>query len=348
VRRMKNKEQGKVYALDWAHQANKKVFFDGKKIYKKPKINKEDIIISENIPSKIAKPYLDKNIKIFRVHANLVKDFRDNELKIEKSDENDTKAIWLYYQHHPEKFSEYKGEPVLKNLYATFKEIQKVRVASKNRAWSNGGNINEEVTKSIASVEKDVIKKMEKELKKYPVYEQFLKNIKGIGPATASGLISSSGDIKQCEMVSQLWSFFGLHTVNGIAPRPKKGERLNFDRKKRALVLGVMGDVFIKHKPEPYRSIYDREKERQLKIEYQPGVLAEKYNGYKKDDTKLLLGHAHNRAVRKMMKIFLQHYLVVYRHLLGLETRPPYQYEHLHHKDYIPPPGFEHLKPQQS
>lgn len=69
--------------------------------------------------------------------------------------------------------------------------------------------------------------------------------------------------------------------------------------------LHLIADQFMRHKAEPYRSIYDQEKQRQL-------------------EKGLAKGHAHNRGVRKMKKEFLKHLWLYWRQLEGLPITEEY------------------------
>ena len=127
---------------DYIIHSNKTYYYDGKQLFNKlPKIEKNTLIVTENIPRKVAKELLENEIKIFRVHQNLIAKYRESK-GIEKSDKADVKLIYDYYQLFPEKFKIWVGDPRIKTLYNTFKEFQKVRVATSNRLWSNVDEFN--------------------------------------------------------------------------------------------------------------------------------------------------------------------------------------------------------------
>jgi len=88
-----------------------------------------------------------------------------------------------------------------------------------------------------------------------------------------------------------------------------------------------IGDSFVKQRTQPYRDIYDSEKNRQLHLMENEAENAPK--------NKL---HADLRARRKMVKIFLQHYYLVSRTLKGIEVTKPYPHDRMGHKHFIPPP----------
>lgn len=326
------------YFVDWGHFDEKVVFYDGKKILKKkPKLQAGDEIYCENIPLKISKPLLDAGVLIFRVHQNLVAAFRE-EQNIDKSDENDALAIYMYYNEHTEDFKPYVGEDPLKLLYATFKEIQKLRVSTGNRVWAAGKDENNSRTmKEIEKMEENVKRDMLVELERFPVWS-WLKEIKGIGVATSAGLIAHIGDISRFEHRGNLYSFAGLKVIDGVAQKKKKGETMNANQDLKALLIGVIADSFNKQRTETYREIYDTTKQTELAKKYAPGYLAGLYHGYKKEDTHLLLNHAHKRALRKTAKLFLSHYWEVSRYLQDLPVEAPYAQAKLGHESYIRPP----------
>jgi hypothetical protein len=167
------------------------------------------------------------------------------------------------------------------------------------------------------------------------------KAVRGVSTVLTSNLLKEYGYCETYDTVSKLWAHSGLSvTEEGKAKGRVKGERLSYDPKKKVLAWKI-ADCFIKARGEPYRTIYDHEKERQLAKEYEAGYLKANYNGYKEEDTHLSLGHAHARAMRKASKIFLQHYWEVTRKIKGLETREIYVVEKLGHKNKIPVRGFQ-------
>lgn len=325
-----------LYSCDWAFEDDKYLFYDGNKISKKPSFQKGDMVVTENIPNKLVKKLLEDEIEIYRVHQNLISEYRD-ELKIEKSDENDVKLIFDYYQKNPEAFKRYSGESKLNNLYATFKETQKLRVSTGNRLWANGDKANDMTLKALEKLEGDITKEMTLELERYPIWG-WLKQIKGISTATAAGLIAYTRDMSRFPYASHLMSYYGLHVVDGKAPKKAKGVQCNYIQNGRSLVLGIIGDNFIKQRTEVYRDVYDNEKKR-LRQLYPESIDNPQYLATKKGFKKMYTdGHVHRMAIRKMMKVFMCHYWVLDRQLHGLSTEPLYVHDQLKHNTYIKPP----------
>jgi transposase len=326
-----------LYSVDWAYTTDKLIYYNGKKFFKNPRFESGDIVVGENIPIKYCKKLMDKDVKIFTINPNKISEYREG-LGVEKTDKNDAKLIFQYYEKYSEAFKPYKGESSLRNLFRTFKEIQKVRHSTSMRVYvADKDKINEKLLEDLMKLEKDIKETMRKELENHLIWK-WLQNIKGIDVTSSAGLISYIGDIGKFPNVSNLWSYFGLDVISGKAPKRQKGIQSKYNQNARALTIGIIGVNFIRCKTEVYREIFDKEKERQLSIEYPVGSLNKKYKQYKTTDRHISKLHAQNRAIRKMMKIFLSHYWVIDRQLNNYPTRPLYVHEKLKHETYIKPP----------
>ena len=140
--------------------------------------------------------------------------------------------------------------------------------------------------------------------------------------------------------VSSLWKHTGNHVEDGVASKRRQGIPVNYNPKLKTFTW-LIADCLMKQNKGYYRKIYDTEKEKQLNKKYPVGYLAERYNGYDETDVNLLLGHAHNRAKRKVGKHFLAHYWEASRELAGLSTVKTYvegvlEHEHIvHWKDAV-------------
>ena len=156
-------------------------------------------------------------------------------------------------------------------------------------------------------------KVLEDELKEIPVYEEFLKNVKGVGPMMA-GVILSEYDITKASTVSNLWSFTGLAPGKD---KLVKGQRSTYNTWLRTKMCGVLASSFLRSN-SPYRVYYDYMKKR---LENEEGWKGEKKRG-----------HRHRAAIRYMIKMFLKDLYVAWRTLEGLPVREPYQDEYLGHK----------------
>lgn len=129
----------------------------------------------------------------------------------------------------------------------------------------------------------------------------------GVGKMLASKLVSQI-DIERAQTVSALWRYCGYGVdENGERDRPKKGEKLKYNRKAKAYTHLI--GVSIIRKASPYRPIYEKAREKyETDIRY-------------KEWTK---AHYHMAALRKVKKLFLAHLWEVWRDMEGLPIRPPY------------------------
>jgi len=334
-------------AVDWSYKDEKLAVYDGKKLRKTlPKLKKGDQVFAENIPQRHVQKWLDNGIEIYRCRPNDTSKYRDG-LGMPKTDDIDALMIWKLATEYPEKFRRWEGDPILTSMYRTFKEIQKSRIGQSNRVWAKEEAITKEVLADLGAIEKKIKKAMKIELERYEIWG-WLKQIKGIDVVTAAGLVAfiDKLGIENIPIVSSLWHYFGVHVQDGKAVKRQSGMAMSYNPDAKTLILGIIADSFIKQRTPLYRSLYDVEKEKQLKREYPAGELASRWHGYKESDTHLLLGHANNRAKRKMVKIFLSHLWVIWRQLKELDTKPPFAQGVLGHTSYIEPPFIpEKLKP---
>lgn len=183
-----------------------------------------------------------------------------------------------------------------------------------------------EATNGSKGFEKKYVPLMKKYMTEEKLYQEFLKNIKGIGPVLGSNLIAKIGYCERYNSVSALWKHFGFAPVNGQAVKLQKGVKVDFNPKLRTLAWKI-ADSFIKARTQPYRRLYDSEKARQMELLDNKAPNAPKS-----------LMHAENRARRKMIKIFLEHYWVEARKMKGLPISEPYAIAILNHSHYISPP----------
>lgn len=177
-------------------------------------------------------------------------------------------------------------------------------------------------------------RRMKEFVESEPIYQKFLSKIRGIGPVLSANLIKEFGYCERYDNVGKLWHHTGNHVKNGKAPKKKKGEEITFSPRLRTFTWKI-SDCLMKSNRGYYRDVYDKEKEKQLNREYEPGELAEKYDSYDKEDTSISQGHAHNRALRKVRKLFLSQYWGACRELTNQDTRIPYVKEKLRHKNIV-------------
>ena len=156
-------------------------------------------------------------------------------------------------------------------------------------------------------------KLMQVYIEQEPIYENWLKDIKGISTLSTANLLQYFGYCEKAKHCSSLWKYSGFHVVNGKAPKLSmygKGKEietgLDYSPKLRTLMYRI-GDSFIKQRTPKYRDIYDVEKAKQWKL----GDYDEKKNVMRNKEVEgspQSKGHADNRARRKMVKRFLADY----------------------------------------
>lgn len=177
-----------------------------------------------------------------------------------------------------------------------------------------------ELAMQALNLEKNYAKVMGKFIVPEPIWQEFFSQVKGIGPTISCQLLKEFGYFETFETVSAVWKVSGLDVRNGEAPKRTKGEKLDFSPRKKVLAWKI-AESLIKHRSPIYKDIYDSDKARQLARE---------------DDNKpASLLHAHNRARRKVSKLFLSHYWEAARTIKELPTRKTYVEEKLGHKDII-------------
>lgn len=198
--------------------------------------------------------------------------------------------------------------------------------------------------------EKEIEKMLRRTLKRFPVYTEYLKGVKGVGEI-AAGWIIGEFNIETASTVSKLWQFCGLNSgmVQGkrrvdnpdgsFSYEPTttmiRGDRLTagfvapFNKRLRTALVGVMADGFIKSQNDYCMKFYYPYKAR---LEQEESLVStadiEKAKAWK-DESK---GHRDRAAKRYMVKMFLKDLYVAWRTIEGLPVREPYQVEYLGHK----------------
>jgi len=253
----------------------------------------------------------------------------------------------------------------LKTLVNYYNDMQKMRMSFDNRIKLKKDGTQQKVTEDYAisegadsffndqrslfvNAEKEIEKKIKKELKKYDIYNCFLKDVKGLGWTMAS-IIIASYDIHKATTVSKMWQYTGYNPMMVRGTKRIKDEKGNYSFiKTDTMVRGdkltpgfvspfnkwlrtkmfVLAECFIKSK-SPYREFYDNMKQRLSNSEQ---MTKEVGKGGKikecmwKDCKK---NHIHYASIRYMMKMFLRDLYSVWRTIEGLPVRVPYEEEYL-------------------
>lgn len=176
----------------------------------------------------------------------------------------------------------------------------------------------------LLETEERYTKTIEKAVKQFPIWQHFLKNVKGCGPIMAAVIISEL-DPHKARHVSSFWKYAGLDVVDGEGRSRKKNhlvdieyvnkdgelatrKSITFNPFLKTKLIGVLGPSFLKSK-SPYSDIFYNYRNR---LENHP-VHKEKTAGHRK-----------NMAIRYMIKMFLKDLWVAWRTLEGLPVTPDY------------------------
>jgi hypothetical protein len=152
---------------------------------------------------------------------------------------------------------------------------------------------------------------MEQAVKLAPIYNAWLAHVRGISTTISGKLIHHIGSVDKFPTVSSLWAYAGLHTIDGKAPRKRKGNNAPWNHALKVVVVGLVPDSFIrlgKESKDLGRVLYDRYKD-----------------FYTQRDGDELSGlHIERRARRKLGKVFLSCLWIAWRELEGLPVTKPY------------------------
>jgi hypothetical protein len=281
----------------------------------------------------------------------------------------------------PHPFAERIGK--LRNAVGIAYDLQKVRIQVGNRSAKQAAPAHlddadkaflEKTGEGFEALETQAMKELKRLLKGIPVYEEWLKSVRGVGPAISAILVSEI-DIRRAETPSKVFRYCGIAVdAEGHAERPKKGEKLHYNPWLKSKVLHVLAGCLIKAKNPVYKPIYDGAKHRRkhqlvpvcmgcngtgkrLKVEREvkvaPGTKKPRNDSAKcwncdgtganapwgREDK-----HREIDARRRMVKAFLGDFWRAWRTIEGLPVRASYAEEYLnrpHHPDPGPSPEFQ-------
>ncbi len=190
-------------------------------------------------------------------------------------------------------------------------------------------------------------------IQEHPLWEGFLKGVKGIGPILAAVIVAEF-DINK-PYVSNFWKYAGLDVAEDGKGRSRRAEHLvtyQYKNKKgedaerqgitfnmflRTKLIGVAGPCLLRA-GGAYSQVY-REYKHRLESHPKYGIMAEEEFktavGERLADLKLWSPtklHRHNMAVRYMVKMFLLDLHVTWRGIEGLPINKSYQEEKLGHE----------------
>jgi len=207
------------------------------------------------------------------------------------------------------------------------------------------------VRKAAHDQEKAIEKNLKKALERFPIYRDWLVNVKGVG-TIAAGWIIAEYDIYEASTVSKLWQFTGLNPgmVAGkkrvenddgnfsYVPTNKliRGDKLTpgfvapFNKRLRTAMVGVLADGFIKAQNEYCMAYYYPYKERLAQEDNEVEEISKAGAKPKAIPWKeAKKAHRDRAAKRYMIKMFLKDLYVAWRTIEGLDVRAPYAEEYL-------------------
>lgn len=238
-------------------------------------------------------------------------------------------------------------------LVESFYSIQHHRIKAANRvgAYVRMGMDEKQVNKlhafmdkKLAAIESALKKPIEKAVHGHPIWEGWLKGVRGIGPSLAGSLISCIEPIGRFANVSKLWRYAGMDVVDGRAARYQAGQKAHWSPMLK-LTCWKIGEQFVRQ-GDFYREIYDQAKAEDRRKHPVPTDSGRK----NRQGQPILMysdGHIHNRAKRKAVKMFLSHLWARWREIEGLEVTEPYAIAILKHTGKVEAPGLPVHVPKQ-
>ena len=220
-----------------------------------------------------------------------------------------------------ERLSKLKNKE-LRILVESFYDMQKLRISMSNRvfAYTKAGLIEYINPETALSKLKEAEKELEKEIKevvtKHPLWDAWFKDIKGIGPIMAAGVIAWRDDVAKADTVSAFWKFHGMAPSQTIR---KRGEKLDYSPKAKTHVFKC-GMQLLKAKSH-YADIYYETKEKYAARE---DIKQKHESGDAKGGMKSYKLHIHSMSLRKMIKRFLADTWIMWRTVEGLSVTKPY------------------------
>ena len=166
----------------------------------------------------------------------------------------------------------------------------------------------------LEEMEKRLIKELTDSIKEEPIWTEYLKGVKGIGPIIAAVLINTI-DIKKAQYPSSLWKLAGQTPDS----KRQKGKKLDYNPDLKMTMYKIAKSFLMSG--SPYRRYYDQRKK-----------LEEQRNKKRPKTEKLTKLHIHRRSNRWMIKFFLRDLYLNWRELEGLPVSEPYVIAKLHHE----------------
>lgn len=241
-----------------------------------------------------------------------------------------------------------------------------IAAQEKAESWLQDEENHSTIGKLARAQEAILKKKAQEKIEKHPVYQEWLSRVKGIGPCLAGGLLAT-GDPVKANSMSAMWRYYGLDVQSlgivctgckrqwgadeeapgsacpdckhplfrmGQSRRPTKGEKLDYSPAAKVLAFKI-GSQFVRTVNSQYRKLYEQFR---AQVDSKPchkiHIDAKTKKEYPCPDA-----HKFAKARRMVAKIFIGHYWIVSRALLGLPVQKPFAFGVLGHdqSNYIAP-----------
>ncbi len=221
---------------------------------------------------------------------------------------------------------------IIRGIIEDYYDIQKMRIEMEGQLRSHSQGVSEQeeiwfkenVLAKMQELEKVIAKRVKDFAQEDDIYNEWLVDIKGVGPILSVGLISWIGDIERFATISKLWAYAGLHvTPEGRAVKRKRGQQSNWNSRLKTHCWKI-GESFVKQKADKsgYRTLYDT-----FRKEYDDKWVTGDDCGSdtcKKNKNECYKMHRYMAAKRKVVKVFLAHYWMKSRELKGLPIEHPF------------------------
>lgn len=248
------------------------------------------------------------------------------------------------------------------------KELKFVAAVDHAEEMLGGDGWHDHVDKRMKSSEDYMKKLIQGEIDEYPLWNDWLVDVNGIGPVLCGGLMAWI-NIHKCKYASSLWKYCGITVVEikqcsicgkefsidtkhkkcpdcdedlkevGRSARREKGKKIEYNPRAKTLVWKI-GESFVKQ-TGAYRDLYE---EMRAKVDDMPCTKIHK-------DTKGNIipcydAHRFAKAKRLTVKVFLSHVYKKWREAEGLPVYDLYVHGILKHDEatYIEPRSDKDLK----
>jgi len=236
-------------------------------------------------------------------------------------------------------------------LVRQYYNIQEMRVAMSQRLQAHhklGYYVKQsgETHDRLLELEKHVGGIVAKMVKDEPIYNAWLKHVKGIGPALSAAIITRIGSIDRFESISSLWAYSGLDVRNGRARQRCNSKTIDWNTDLKAIIAYKVPSQFVKLPSsfgrklyDEYKAFYERVHDERCPTWSDPNAVINKIGtkatvGRKGCSRK---GHIHNMTKRKVGKVFLACLWLAWRKLERLPISEPYSTRSPNHSHVITP-----------